>query len=167
MQSPEHEPTRREVGHDPAAATDDEPGGSAPVEREDSPSEAVQEPARLLRIASTVQTLLHEVQTTELDQAARERLTGIHNRIVDELGDIVSTDLAQELRELSFEPGEETPTGAELRVMQAQLAGWLQGLFHGIQASIATQQVAAQQDLDRRHAQQGGELPGGDSDQYL
>ncbi len=130
--------------------------------------EEIAQPARLMRLAATVQTLLHEVRTTELDQAARERLTEIHNRIVEDLGEIVSPQLAEELEELSVASGQGTPTGAELRVMQAQLAGWLQGLFHGIQASVATQQMAAQQQLARmRSQQQDGELPPGDPGQYL
>jgi len=135
---------------------------------EERTREDIAEPARLMRLAATVQTLLHEVRTTELDQAARERLTEIHNRIVADLGDIVSAQLAEELEGLGFASDEDTPTGAELRVMQAQLAGWLQGLFHGIQASVATQQMAAQQQLARmRSQQQDGELPPGDPGQYL
>ena len=131
------------------------------------PREEVEEPARLLRIASTVQALLHEVRTTELDQAARERLTEIHNRMVSDLSEIVSEELTEELEGLALQPAEGTPSGAELRVMQAQLAGWLQGLFHGIQASIATQQMAAQQQLARMRAQQTAELPSSQPGHYL
>ena len=72
---------------------------------------------------------------------------------------MVSGDLGSELDELSLEPEDGTPTGAELRVMQAQLSGWLQGLFHGIQASIATQQLAAQQQLARMREQPGSREP--------
>ncbi|MFO7777475.1 MAG: proteasome activator [Nitriliruptoraceae bacterium] len=122
---------------------------------EEDTRDAIAEPARLIRIASTVQTLLAEVQTTELDEAARQRLTEIHNRTVEDLRSVVSGDLGSELDELSLEPEDGTPTGAELRVMQAQLSGWLQGLFHGIQASIATQQLAAQQQLARMREQPG------------
>ncbi len=129
--------------------------------------EEVEEPARLLRIASAVQSLLHEVRTTELDQAARERLTDIHNRMIADLNQIVSEELTQELEGLALEPEQGTPSGAEPRVMQAQLAGWLQGLFHGIQASIATQQMAAQQQLARMRSQQAGELPGSQPGHYL
>ena len=114
-----------------------------------------------------MQALLHEVQTTELDQAARERLTDIHNRMVADLDEIVSDQLTEELHRLALEPAEGTPSGAELRVMQAQLAGWLQGLFHGIQASIATQQMAAQQQLARMRAQQAEGLPGPEPGRYL
>ncbi len=132
-----------------------------------TPREEVEEPARLLRIASAVQSMLHEVRTTELDQAARERLTDIHNRMVSDLSQIVSEELTEELEGLALEAEQGTPSGAELRVMQAQLAGWLQGLFHGIQASIATQQMAAQQQLARMRAQQAGELPGSQPGNYL
>ncbi len=137
-----------------------------PVVREET-REAVEEPARLIRIASTVQTLLEEVQTTELDEAARQRLTEIHNRTVEDLRSVVSGDLAAELEGLSLEPDDGTPTGAELRVMQAQLSGWLQGLFHGIQASIVTQQLAAQQQLARMRAQQPQMPAADDRGQYL
>lgn len=123
---------------------------------EEDTREAIEEPARLIRIASTVQTLLAEVQTTELDEAARQRLTEIHNRTVEDLRSVVSSELRSELEELTLEPDDGTPTGAELRVMQAQLSGWLQGLFHGIQASIATQQLAAQQQLARMREQRDG-----------
>ncbi len=122
--------------------------------------DGIEEPARLLRIASTVQALLAEVETTELDEAARQRLTDIHNRTVEDLRAVVSGELESELDELSLEPTDGTPTGAELRVMQAQLSGWLQGLFHGIQASIATQQLAAQQQLARMRERPG--LDGGE-----
>lgn len=139
----------------------------SPAEQHDL-REEIDEPARLIRIASAVQTMLHEVQTTELDEAARQRLTDIHNRAVEDLRGAVSEDLRAELEQLTLEPEEETPTGAELRVMQAQLSGWLQGLFHGIQASIATQQMAAQQQLARMRGQQEqqGPVPGGPG-QYL
>lgn len=169
MQQPQHQPTEPGDGSKPAHTDHDgEPTLITDAEAQAETSrEEVEEPARLLRIASTVQALLHEVQTTELDQAARERLTDIHNRMVADLDEIVSDDLTEELHGLALEPAEGTPSGAELRVMQAQLAGWLQGLFHGIQASIATQQMAAQQQLARMRAQQSEGLPGGQPGQYL
>ncbi len=149
---------------DPAVLSGNSPAqGSSPTAlehiAEEDTRDAIAEPARLIRIASTVQTLLAEVQTTELDEAARQRLTEIHNRTVDDLRSVVSGDLGSELDELSLEPEDGTPTGAELRVMQAQLSGWLQGLFHGIQASIATQQLAAQQQLARMREQPGSREP--------
>lgn len=155
------------VGADTPAAGDDQQVLERGAGEVDVPREEVEEPARLVRIASTVQSLLHEVRTTELDEAARERLTDIHNRMVTDLSQIVSDELSEELEGLALEPEEGIPSGAELRVIQAQLAGWLQGLFHGIQASIATQQMAAQQQLARMRAQQPGELPGNQPGHYL
>ncbi len=145
----------REAQHDTPAAgagnvpSQDQPPAALEAVAEEDTRDAIEEPARLLRIASAVQTMLDEVATTELDEAARQRLTEIHNRAVEDLRAVVSDDLRTELEGLSLDPDETTPTGAELRVMQAQLSGWLQGLFHGIQASIATQQLAAQQQLAR------------------
>ncbi|MEX2548586.1 MAG: proteasome activator [Nitriliruptoraceae bacterium] len=168
---PRPDPQPSGSGQRPRAAHAGEettPGaGSEPTGQEGAPRGEVEEPARLVRIAATVQALLHEVQTTELDQAARERLTEIHNRMVSDLGEIVSDELSQELHGLALEPTEGTPSGAELSVMQAQLAGWLLGLFHGIQASIATQQMAAQQQLARMRSQQAEGLPSGQPGQYL
>lgn len=140
------------------------------VPRDDEPQQLgpeIEEPARLLRIAMAVQTLFQEVKTTELDEAARQRLTDIHNRTIEDLRDLVSSDLEAELDAFTLEQHGSPPSGAELRVMQAQLAGWLQGLFHGIQASIATQQMAAQQQLARMREQSPGQLPGGKPGQYL
>lgn len=124
------------------------------------------EPARLMRIATTVQTLFQEVKTTELDAAARQRLTEIHNRMVEDLRELVSPNLEAELETLTLDQEDGPPSGGELRVMQAQLAGWLQGVFHGIQASVATQQMAAQQQLAQMQ-RQGGESRGPGSGQYL
>lgn len=164
-QSPAQPDGRPAPAQPPGAAEPAQPPGAE--QRAQTPRDEVEEPARLLRIASTVQALLHEVQTTELDEAARQRLTEIHNSMVGDLQAIVSDELNEELRGLTLEPAESTPTGAELRVMQAQLAGWLQGLFHGIQASIATQQMAAQQQLARMRSQQAEGLPSGQPGQYL
>lgn len=140
-----------------------------PARRED-PRADIDEPGRLIRIAATVQSLLQEVEVTQLDEAARERLTRIHNRTIETLRDAVSEELQDELQQLSLEPASGTPTGAELRVMQAQLSGWLQGLFHGIQASIANQQLAAQQQLARVREQgqvSAGAGAGSPTGQYL
>lgn len=126
----------------------------------------IEEPAKLMRIATTVQTLFQEVKTTELDEAARQRLTDIHNRIVDELRELVTSNLESELEAFSLDQEDGPPSGGELRVMQAQLAGWLQGVFHGIQASVATQQMAAQQQLAQMQ-HQAREAPKPRSGQYL
>lgn len=155
---------------DPQGDGRDDDQGSTELDttRQEDPREDIEEPARLIRIASAVQTMLQEVRTTELDEAARQRLTDIHNRTVENLRTVVTGELEEELHSLTLEPDEGTPSGSELRVMQAQLSGWLQGLFHGIQASIATQQAAAQQQLSRMRGGQGDQQeapPGGG--QYL
>lgn len=126
----------------------------------------IEQPAKLMRIATTVQTLFEEVKTTELDEAARQRLTEIHNRIVGDLRELVSPNLEAELETLALEQEDGPPSGSELRVMQAQLAGWLQGVFHGIQASVASQQMAAQHQLAQMQ-KQASEAPSPRSGQYL
>jgi len=127
----------------------------------------IEQPAKLMRIAMTVQTLFQEVTTTELDEAGRVRLTEIHNRIVEELRELVSSNLEAELEALTLESQDGPPSGGELRVTQAQLAGWLQGVFHGIQASVASQQMAAQQQLAQMQRQGAGEGANPRSGQYL
>ncbi len=108
-----------------------------------------------MRIGSMVKQLLEEVRSADLDEASRERLAEVYERSVVELSDALSPDLQEELRTLSlpFEH-DEVPSEAELRVAKAQLVGWLEGLFHGIQASLMAQQFAAQQMQQRR------QLPG-------
>ena len=119
--------------------------------------EAVTEPAKVMRIGSMVKQLLEEVRSAELDEASRERLAEVYERSVVELSEALSPDLQEELRTLSlpFEH-DEGPSGAELRVAKAQLVGWLEGLFHGIQATLMAQQFAAQRQL-----QEMRQLPGG------
>ncbi len=129
--------------------------------------EEVEHPAKLLRIAHMVKSMLDEVRTTELDEAGRRRLADIHNRAVEELRGIVSEDLQDELADVrTGVEGDDAPTGDELRVAQAQLAGWLEGLFRGIQASMAAQARQAQQQLV---GGQGGQGPddSAPSGQYL
>lgn len=114
------------------------------------PSETVTEPAKVMRIGSMVKQLLDEVHTTELDEASRERLAEIYERSIVELAEALSPDLQEELRMLTlpFADGE-APSGAELRIAKAQLVGWLEGLFHGIQATLFAQQLAARQQLEQ------------------
>jgi hypothetical protein len=127
--------------------------------------EAVTEPAKVMRIGSMVKQLLEEVRSAELDEASRERLAEVYERSVVELSEALSPDLQEELRTLSlpFEH-DEVPSGAELRVAKAQLVGWLEGLFHGIQATLMAQQFAAQQMQQHRqlpgHTDQEGSQPG-------
>lgn len=136
----------------------------APVEPAE-PNETVTEPAKVMRIGSMVKQLLEEVRTSPLDEASRERLAEIYERSVVEVGNALSPDLQQELHMLAlpFRDGE-VPSEGELRVAQAQLVGWLEGLFHGIQATLFAQQLAARQQLEQMRqlpSGQQGQMPPG------
>ena len=115
---------------------------------ETPPQPAVTEPSKLIRIASMTRAMLEEVREAPLDEAGRERLLSIYEGSLEELKEVVSDDLKEEL-DAVFVPIQENPTEAELRIAQAQLVGWLEGLFHGIQASLISQQMAASAQLDR------------------
>lgn len=117
----------------------------------------VSSPAKVMRIGTMVKQLLEEVRGTELDEKGRERLAEIHRRSIDELEDGLSKDLIEELErlDLPFDSADGPPTTSELRIAQAQLVGWLEGLFHGIQTAIMAQQAMAQQVAGR------GQLPPG------
>ncbi|WP_227492611.1 proteasome activator [Brevibacterium sp. CFH 10365] len=117
----------------------------------------VSSPAKVMRIGTMVKQLLEEVRGTELDEKGRERLAEIHRRSIDELEEGLSKDLIDELErlDLPFDSADGPPTTSELRIAQAQLVGWLEGLFHGIQTAIMAQQAMAQQMAGR------GQLPPG------
>lgn len=124
-----------------------------PVELEPespTPSEAVQHPAKVMRIGAMIRQLLEEVRRAPLDDAGRARLAEVYATSIQELSAAVSPDLQEELRRLvePFVAGEGVPTEAELRIAQAQLVGWLEGLFHGIQATLFAQQMEARQQLE-------------------
>lgn len=123
---------------------------------------AVGSPAKIMRVGSMVKQLLDEVRQAPLDDSARDQLAGIYQRSVDELKAALSPDLAEELDRLApdFAPGE-TPSEGAIRVAQAQLVGWLEGLFHGIQATLMMQQMTARQQLDGMRAQLGSVQGGG------
>jgi Protein of unknown function (DUF2587) len=123
-------------------------------------TESVQSPAKVMRIGTMVKQLLDEVRTAPLDDRSRERLTDIYQKSVDELSDALSPDLRNELRGFALPFTNGTPTDAELRVAQAQLVGWLEGLFHGIQATLFAQQLAAQQQLQQIRGGPGQLPPG-------
>ncbi len=125
--------------------------------------EAVEEPAKVMRIGSMIKQLLEEVRNAELDGPARLRLKEIYDTSVKELSSALSPDLREELERVAIPFGEtETPSDAELRIVQAQLVGWLEGLFHGIQATLFAQQMAARNQLDGMRQQLGpGEAPVG------
>ncbi|MBO0694114.1 MAG: bacterial proteasome activator family protein [Acidimicrobiaceae bacterium] len=112
-------------------------------------NEAVEQPGKVMRIGSMIKQLLDEVRQAPLDDASRQRLREIYEISVDELSDGLSPDLRDELnRMVSPFKADEVPSEGELRVAQAQLVGWLEGLFHGIQATLFAQQMAARQQLE-------------------
>ncbi len=139
---------------------------SAPGEDSDDTEvrESVQEPAKVMRIGSMIKQLLEEVRRLELDEPARGRLREIYDTSITELGGALSEDLREELGRLASPFADaDTPSGAELIVAKAQLVGWLEGLFHGIQATLFAQQMAARQQLDQMRHQigPGGQVGGG------
>ncbi|HEV2426740.1 MAG TPA: proteasome activator [Acidimicrobiales bacterium] len=115
----------------------------------DQGNDFVSQPAKLMRIGTMVKTLLDEARSAPLDEAGRVRLREIYETSVSELADALSPDLAEELARMTSPFGEGVPSESELRVAQAALVGWLEGLFHGIQASLFAQQAAAQAQLER------------------
>jgi hypothetical protein len=124
----------------------------------------VEQPAKVMRIGTMIKQLLEEVRAAPLDAAGRQRLREIHESSIRELEAGLSPDLREELDRLTLPFGTETPSEAELRIAQAQLVGWLEGLFHGIQTALFAQQMAARQQLEemRRRA-----LPGGGGDRRV
>jgi Protein of unknown function (DUF2587) len=125
----------------------------------DNPADLVAHPGKVMRIASMIKQLLEEVRSAPLDDAGRARLAEIHRRSISELEEGLAPELIDELERITL-PFGETPSDAELRVAQAQLVGWLEGLFHGIQAALFAQQMAAQHQLQTIRA-----LPPGESGQ--
>jgi hypothetical protein len=126
--------------------------------------EMVEQPAKVMRIGTMIKQLLEEVRAAPLDDASRNRLRDIHAKSIRELEDGLAPELREELERITlpFTDGE-TPSDAELRIAQAQLVGWLEGVFHGIQTAIFAQQMAARAQLEevRRKALPGGQVPGG------
>jgi hypothetical protein len=133
-------------------------------DRDQPNREVVEQPAKVMRIGSMIKQLLDEVRQSPLDEKARTRLAEIYETSVRELADGLSPDLREELGRMSMPLGEGVPSEAELRVAQAQLVGWLEGLFHGIQATLFAQQVAAQNQLQqiRQRGLPAGEAAGPD-----
>lgn len=114
---------------------------------------SVSEPAKVMRIGAMIRQLLEEVRITDLDDRGRNRLREIYDTSVDNLATALSPDLQEELYSLAMPFGDdEAPSNSELRIAQAQLVGWLEGLFHGIQTTIFAQQTAAQQQLEEMKA---------------
>ncbi|HUF33348.1 MAG TPA: bacterial proteasome activator family protein [Acidimicrobiales bacterium] len=135
----------------PPGGEDDAPEGER--------SESVEQPAKVMRIGSMIKQLLDEVRHAPLDDASRTRLKEIYETSVRELAEGLSPDLRGELERMTMPFDQAAPSDAELRIAQAQLVGWLEGLFHGIQATLFAQQMAARQQLE--NMQRG--LPAGQS----
>ena len=137
-------------------------GGGDEDSREIPVTEQVEQPAKVMRIGSMIKQLLEEVRAAPLDEASRARLKEIHRSSVKELEDGLAPELVEELERLSL-PFTDTaiPSDAELRIAQAQLVGWLEGLFHGIQATLFAQQVAARAQLEQMRQRS---LPAGTDD---
>ena len=113
------------------------------------PTDLVEQPAKILRIGSMIKELLAEVRTASLDEASRDRLRGIHAASIRELKDGLAPELSAELDRLALPFDQEAaPSPAELRVAQAQLIGWLEGVFHGIQMTLFLQQTSARSQLE-------------------
>jgi hypothetical protein len=138
--------TVRVPGGEPSPREADEPDEA----EADNPSAAVEEPAKVMRIGTMIKQLLEEVRATELDDASRRRLKEIHAASLRELEAALSPELREELARIIAPFDEDaTPSDGELRIAQAQLVGWLEGLFHGIQTAIYAQQMAARAQLEQ------------------
>ena len=139
------------------------------------PADAIGEPAKVMRIGTMIKQLLEEVRAAPLDDASRARLKEIHENSIKELEDGLAPELREELARLSLPFTDDTvPSDAELRIAQAQLVGWLEGLFHGIQTALFAQQMAARAQLEQMRrglppgtTPQPGEGIGRGTGQYL
>lgn len=130
-------------------------------------TDLVEQPAKVMRIGSMIRQLLEEVKAAPLDEASRARLKAIHSSSIKELEDGLAPELIEELERLSlpFTEGQ-VPSESELRIAQAQLVGWLEGLFHGIQTTLFAQQMAARAQLEQmRRALPAGMVPGPQTDE--
>jgi hypothetical protein len=123
-------------------------GGSRDEAGGERKTESVNEPARVLRIGSMVKQLLDEVRSAPLDEKSRVRLREIYEQSIHELSEGLSPDLVAELDRMALPFDSDAPSDSELRIAQAQLVGWLEGLFQGIQASLMSQQMAARAQLE-------------------
>jgi hypothetical protein len=131
---------------------------TGPSNSETNPANQIEQPAKVMRIGSMIKQLLEEVRSAPLDEAGRARLAAIHERSLKELEDGLAPELVAELHAIVLPFSSDTvPSDAELRIAQAQLVGWLEGLFHGIQTVLFAQQMAARTQLEQmRRALPGG-----------
>jgi hypothetical protein len=173
------------VGAQPAGAQSGRPGRDADGDTPQDVMSQVEQPAKVMRIGTMIKQLLEEVRAAPLDEAGRVRLREIHESSIKELEEGLAPELRDELSRLSLPFSEDTvPSEAELRIAQAQLVGWLEGLFHGIQTALFAQQMAARAQLEQMRGRalpgqvgpgqvigipgRGGMEPGGDgTGQYL
>lgn len=142
------------------------PGASDNDEAGEAVSDMVEQPAKVMRIGTMIKQLLEEVRAAPLDEASRNRLREIHRSSIKELEQGLAPELRDELERLTLPfTDDSTPSDAELRVAQAQLVGWLEGLFHGIQTALFAQQMAARVQLEQMRSGRGALPPGlgGDS----
>ena len=149
------------MSEEKAIPPEDEPSPVEVLEPSSPRGEMISEPAKLLRIVSMVRELLDETRQTTIDEPGRARLRQIYERSISELNEVLSPDLQEELASLTI-PLDGTPSESEIRIAQAQLVGWLEGLFHGIQAAIWSQQMAARaqfEELRRRGLPPGASAP--------
>ena len=145
-----------------------EPVAAEPVEERDEP--VVSHPSKLIRIATMTRSMLEEARQAPLDEGGRERLAKVHAKSIEELRPVLSEDLQDEFNEIMVPLNTDGVTEAELRVAQAQLIGWLEGLFHGIQATLWSQHMAAQSqfaEMQRRALGKPAEREDGSSGPYL
>lgn len=152
----------------PLSASPDAADPAAHEGEESSPADLIAQPAKVLRVGSMIKQLLDEVRAAPLDEASRVRLAQIHAQSIRELETGLAPELIEELERLSLPFTENSvPSDAELRIAQAQLVGWLEGLFHGIQTAMFAQQVAARAQFEemRRRALTSGLQPPADEDQ--
>ena len=149
MSTESHEPPQiLVVGPDGIAMAGDERGAQG--DRERPVTEMVEQPAKVMRIGSMIRQLLEEVRAAPLDEKSRARLKEIHESSIKELEDGLAPELVAELERLSLPfADDDVPSEAELRIAEAQLVGWLEGLFHGIQTTLFAQQMAARAQLEQ------------------
>lgn len=142
---------------------DEEADGGEGAEAAEHPTAQVEEPAKVMRIGAMVRKLLDEVKAEPLDDPSRDRLNKVYQQSVRELTEGLSPELAEELQRITEPFSEGATTDAELRIAQAQLVGWLEGLFQGIQTALFAQQMAARSQLEqmRRALPPGAAGPGG------
>lgn len=162
-------PDGQPIGTVPASAVEQGEVDEQDDDGERALTDLVEQPAKVMRIGSMIRQLLEEVKAAPLDEASRNRLAAIHRSSIAELEQGLAPELVEELERLSLPFSEDaTPSEAELRIAQAQLVGWLEGLFHGIQTAIYAQQMAARAQFEqiRRALPPGMAMGGPGPDQH-